>query len=111
MTARLYHGTSETLAERILAEGIRPAPLGVFISANPEHVYMIETVHHAMMFGVGRVLGWMVNSASIAMTERRNTTRSFSSKSIVTFSTRRSFVQMISSVAKLLTRALSQHRP
>ena len=53
---KLFHGTSETLAERILAEGIRPSPSGVDCMANPKHVYMIERMPQAIMFAFNRVM-------------------------------------------------------
>lgn len=52
----LYHGTSQTIARTILDEGcLRPA--GTMPTANPAHVYLIGTVHHAIMFGYTKVMG------------------------------------------------------
>lgn len=52
----LYHGTSETIAKAIIDEDcLRPA--GTMPTANPAHVYLIDTFHHAIMFGYSRVMG------------------------------------------------------
>jgi len=52
----LYHGTSRTIAKAIIDEGcLRPA--GTMPTANQGHVYLIETFHHALMFGYSRVMG------------------------------------------------------
>jgi len=52
----LYHGTSKTIAEAIIDEGcLRPG--GTMPTANQGHVYLINTFHHALMFGYSRVMG------------------------------------------------------
>ncbi len=69
--SNLYHGTSRKIADRILEEGLIPngtdsthryhnaaMPRGCK-PADPKHVYLISTFHHAVMFGYVRVMGHM----------------------------------------------------